>query len=353
MHAEHALVPITSRPSTPREALSTPERPLDAADGHAGIEPLAEPRVARIAVPTPEKARDWALVLSATRVSHAVGRTQATMTDDGFWVPGQLFLEVAAHDAPGAMTSIRRYEQENKNWPPRRARERPLFAASPLLPLAFLLLGAFFLVTGPAAERSGWFWRGSSVSSLVLGAEPWRAVTALTLHADSTHVLGNMLGGAVFAGAVTRRLGVGGGALSVVAAGALGNVANAAFYELARGSHHASIGASTAVFAAVGLLAATALVSERRESPHERTIWTRLGPIAGGLGILGTLGASPRSDLGAHLFGFVAGIAVGLAGAMLVNARRHARPRWWIQPALGALALGLVVGSWQLALRVS
>jgi rhomboid protease GluP len=339
MHPEHALASTAISLSKP--------------SAHA-LEPAElEPRFARIAAPTPEKARDWALVLSATRVAHSVGRTQASMTDDGFWVPGQLFLEVEAHDAPSAMTSIRRYEQENKNWPPRRTRERPLFAASPLLPLAFVLLGAFFLVTGPAAAGSGFFWRGTSVSSLVLGAEPWRAVTALTLHADSTHVLGNMLGGAVFAGAVTRRLGVGGGALAVVSAGALGNAANAAFYELVRGTHHASIGASTAVFAAVGLLAATALVSERREAPHERTVWTRLGPIAGGLGILGTLGASPRSDLGAHLFGFVAGLMVGTLGAMLVNARRHARPRWFVQPALGALAAGLVLGSWMLALRVA
>ena len=65
--------------------------------------------------------------------------------------------------------------------------------------LACLSVCSFFLFfTGPVARYSGWFQRGTAVTGLVLSSEPWRAVTALTLHADTSHVLGNAISGTVF-----------------------------------------------------------------------------------------------------------------------------------------------------------
>ncbi len=291
------------------------------------------------------KMREHALVLQSMGVGHAVRPTQA-----GY------FLLVPEADEPRARASIDRYEEENRDWPPRPRRERPGFAGAPLAPLLFLAVAAFFvLATGPVASGSRWFQHGTAVSDLVIGREPWRAVTALTLHADSVHILGNVISGGVFASAVDRRLGPGLSALAVLASGAAGNAANALWHHAIGEGGHASIGASTAVFGAVGLLAATQLVLDRSQAPRGRRWIEVVAPVVGGAALLGSLGASPQSDLGAHLFGFLAGIVIGLPIALGVRWRRGgpvARgPRWWTQASAAAIAVGLVVGAWQLAAR--
>ena len=58
------------------------------------------------------------------------------------------------------------------------------------------------------------------------------------------------------------------------------------------------------------------------------------------------LGASEQSDMLAHLFGTVTGLAAGLA----VGITRWRPAAWPGQTVLGLGAAGLVVGSWALAL---
>lgn len=203
-----------------------------------------------------------------------------------------------------------------------------------------LALVWFYMVTGPSVSRAVWFVEGASDAALVLDGEWWRTVTALTLHADSNHVLSNIALGAIVVGAVMRRTGVGYGAVLVVVAGALGNFVNAWAY----GVDHRSIGFSTGVFAAIGILGGLTYVSlVRRGVRGGRPAWTA---IAGTLGLLAMLGASERSDMLAHLFGAATGLAAGLAVGMT-----RWRPRAWPgQAVLGLAAVGLVVGSWALAL---
>ena len=311
-------------------------------------------------VATERKVRDWALVLQSMSLWHVIRRTHAG------WI-----VLVNDEDYPTASGSIDRYEAENRDWPPRRPRERARHASSPLIPIVFLVLTAFLLVTGPAGADSAWFERGVAVSTRVLGAEPWRAVTALTLHADSVHAMGNAISGTVFVSALQRRMGTGGAVLATLAAGIVGNVANAVYHQLTVG-HHASLGASTAIFGAIGLLAATQLVLDRPGdggAPRKRP-WTEIaGPIVGGFALLGALGAGgERTDLGAHLFGFLAGVVIGLAVAFPLRRATMAvdlatghqgpevalgagSPRWWIQASLGATATAIVLVSWQLAFR--
>ena len=286
------------------------------------------------------KARDWALVLQSSELWHAVRFTQAG------WV-----LLVRDEDYPRAASSIDRYEAENRDWPPRPQRERARHPASVIPALVFTALALFFVLTGPAAAGSVWFQRGTSVADVVLSSEPWRAVTALTLHADSSHVIGNVISGTIFASAVERRLGAGGGALAIVGSGAAGNLANALWHH-GMGHGHRSIGASTAVFGAIGLLAATQLVLDRgAHGPgHRRSLLQIAAPIVGGLALLGALGASPRSDLGAHLFGFLAGAVIGVGSSFALRGKATS-PRWWLQALLGAVAAAVIVISWQLALR--
>ena len=82
----------------------------------------------------------------------------------------------------------------------------------------------------------------------MLAGEWWRAVTALTLHADLAHVLANAVAIAIFLGAVARRLGPALATWLALAAGVAGNVLTA----LVAGGGHVSLGASTAVFGALG-----------------------------------------------------------------------------------------------------
>jgi membrane associated rhomboid family serine protease len=308
-------------------------------------------------VPGERQIRDHALVLQSMGIWHVIRRSYTG------WV-----LLVRDHDYARAAQSIARYEAENRNWPPRPPRERARHAVTPAIPVVFALLCAFFVVTGPASMGSVWFERGVAVSERVLGSEPWRAVTALTLHADAMHVLGNAISGTVFVSALQRRLGAGGAALGVLAGGTLGNVANALYHQM-RGEEHASLGASTAVFAAIGLLAGTELVLHRAD-PSRRRSWMDLaGPIVGGFALLGALGAGgERTDLGAHFFGLLCGMVIGVVVALPLRRAtfavdmatgRHGHevalgkgaPRWWVQTSLGAVAAAIVVGSWQLALR--
>jgi rhomboid protease GluP len=201
-----------------------------------------------------------------------------------------------------------------------------------------LALLAMFLVTGPSAARSAWFAAGSSDAARVLAGEWWRTVTALTLHSDSNHVLSNMALGAIVITFVMRRAGVGFGAGLVVIAGTAGNLVNAWGY----GVHHNSIGFSTAVFGAIGILGGFTFVESVR-ARGRRPAWVA---IAGSLGLLAMFGASEQSDMLAHLFGLFAGLVVGL-----VVATARSVPRTWIgQLVAGALTVAFVAGAWVVAL---
>jgi rhomboid protease GluP len=325
---------------------ATDDRPQAAAE--AVEEPLGLTAIGPVT--NDRQAREWALVLQSMTIWHAMRRS----------VHGWVLL-VRDEDYERASASIERYETENRDWPPPRARERLRFARSPVALLTFLALAAFFLVTGPARPVR-WFTRGQSVADLVLSSEPWRAVTALTLHADAMHVMGNVISGAIFGAAVQRRLGPGGGSLAILASGVAGNLANALWHQARGQGGHVSFGASTAVFGAVGILATTQMFVDRSQRPAgERRGWLEVvAPIVGGLALLGALGAGPRSDLGAHLYGFLAGAVVGLVAALAQARpwRRDAKvdrqpPRWWVQAVLGAVATAVVLVSWQLAVPLA
>jgi membrane associated rhomboid family serine protease len=256
--------------------------------------------------------------------------------------PGWVIL-VAGEDHARAVRAIELYEAENKNWPPRRARELLPYSRTLAAPLVMLMMVLFFVVTGPASTSSVWFARGTAASDRIMHGEVWRTVTALTLHADTLHVLGNALTGSIFLSAVNRRLGDGRGPLLMLLAGAIGNGMNALWYR----TGHLSIGASTAVFGAVGILAATQLSLDRTSGA--RPWLERAAPVVGGLALLGMLGASPHSDLLAHLFGLFAGILVGLVASRAV--RRPKRGSTWVQVFCAILTLAIVVGSWAVAFR--
>lgn len=194
-----------------------------------------------------------------------------------------------------------------------------------------------------------WIARGEADSGrIIFEGHWWRAVTALTLHGDLSHFAANMATGLLFAAFVQPQLGAGLAWFGIVLSGTLGNAANAWFY---RGETHLSIGASTAVFGALGLLVAGEFVDRLRHAAS-RAWWQLVLPIGAGLALLAFLGAgdehSKRTDSMAHFFGFAAGLALGAPAA--AACLRERTPRW-LQYGAGWLALGALAGAWLIAVR--
>jgi len=164
-------------------------------------------------------------------------------------------------------------------------------------------------------------------------------MTALMLHADTVHLLGNIVFGSFFGFYAGRYLGEGFGWSMILLGGVLGNTINA----WVQSPLHRSVGASTAVFAALGIL--TAFRWRRGFEAH--TSWrVRFAPLYAGIALLAFTGtAGEFTDLGAHLFGFVTGIALGLLATQL--AERLSRRT---QLALACACFLSCFGAWQLAL---
>jgi membrane associated rhomboid family serine protease len=259
--------------------------------------------------------------------------------------PEGFVLGAPIDEAERAADILSAYESEKRDQESRREQEsqrepEPVAAGSAFAGLAFAAaLLAFFFVTGPRNPAVIWFERGSADAERILLGELWRTLTALTLHADLGHALANALFGALFLGAACGALGAGVGCALVLLAGVGGNLANALFQN----PHHVSVGASTAVFGAVGLLSGLGVARWRRRSPG-RPAWVPIGAGLAILAMLGTTGA--RVDLWAHLFGLLAGGALGIP----VGFALPRPPRPLVQWILGSAAFTAVLYCWGLAL---
>ena len=123
-----------------------------------------------------------------------------------------------------------------------------------------------------------WLYVGRMDAGLLRSGEWWRAVTALTIHLELDHLLGNLAFGAFFTYFVGRYLGGGLGWLAIVMSGTLGNVMSG----LLEAADHRAIGASTAVFGALGILTAH---TWRRGFPAGTSWRGRVAPLIAGLGL--------------------------------------------------------------------
>jgi membrane associated rhomboid family serine protease len=250
-------------------------------------------------------------------------------------------IYVPAARGPEARAEIAQYVSENKRAIGQRRVEEVGDGLPGTTAYLAILLAVFFCVHASVLSLD-WFEAGKLVAGRVLAGEWWRTVTALTLHWDLDHLGGNLVFGAFFGFFVGRYLGGGIGWLAVLLAATLANVLAALLLE----PTHTSLGASTAVFAALGIL--TAYTWRRgylRETPWR---W-RIAPIVAGLGLLAFTGAGgENTDLFAHLAGFVAGFGTGLGLARWLKLRRL-RSRT-TQRLCAAAALLLVAGAWAWAL---
>lgn len=251
-----------------------------------------------------------------------------------------VLISVASAQAARARHELASYASENRPRP-RYLPARPLIdGLDGSLAYSVILL----FLHGASRRRTfglDWWSAGAGQAGLFVDGEWWRAVTALGLHADLGHLAGNLAFGGLLGLLLAQPLGVGLAWLAILLAGAAGNTVNAVLHPAA----HTGVGASTAVFAALGLLAALNL--RRQASVWGRGLrrWLPLGASAMLLAYMGIGGE--RTDVGAHVAGLAAGALFGL-GLALAGDRI---PQGTLaQRVYGTLALALLVLAWLLAL---
>ncbi|MGB0408460.1 MAG: rhomboid family intramembrane serine protease [Opitutales bacterium] len=186
-------------------------------------------------------------------------------------------------------------------------------------------------------------------SAMVEQHEWWRAVTSLTLHGDIVHLVSNLVAGLGFAFFVARFFGAGCAWFLILLSGAFGNALNAYLHYP---EVHLSIGASTGVFGALGIITGIGLWAALVQPAEHWTFPPWLWPVFGGLTLMGLLGVGEeldgRIDVAAHISGFLCGAVLGLVGALCqadLIRFEHAGP------AIGLFSMGLIGLSWILALH--
>ena len=286
---------------------------------------------------SPTKVNDWSLVLTAASIHHHVHEHD-----------GQFVLLVADPDAAAAGEALEAFDAEGA---PERAPPAPDLGWSPLGLLCAIGFAAMLLVTGNPEGGSVWFQVGSASAKQILHGEWWRAITALTLHAGIWHVAGNVVGSLLFISAAGRWIGGGLASFLILMSATAGNLLTAVRHHQ---KGHNSVGASTATFAALGLVAGLQAVRRLRLRTRPGYPWL---PIGAGLALFAMMGVgsaaydAPEVDYWAHLFGLGCGVLFGVGWALAQLWRGGRAPRPLAQLLLGAVALGAVVLSWALAFR--
>jgi rhomboid protease GluP len=257
-------------------------------------------------------------------------------------------VRVAAGDAARAFSHLTQYETERRPKPPPPP-------PPPTLPNAWVGC-VFYVITliaiGLLVSNGIWpldaFDRGELDAASVQAGQWWRAWTALTLHLDGPHLVANLGAGVWFGYLAAGQIGSGITWFLIVTGAAAANLTEA----LLGPDWHRSVGASTAVFTALGLLSAYLW---RLRAPTVRDWARRLAPLVAGLVLLGWFGvgdedpnAPARTDVVAHALGFLMGV---LLGALMAQSRVRTLtgriPQW----LAGAAALVCIAIAWAFALK--
>ncbi len=257
---------------------------------------------------------------------------------------GVISLRVRSAEAWRARQELASYERENaaprRPWSPTGAALRR--AEGALVYAAVLLF--FFAAARRHALGIDWLSAGAANAGRIIEGEWWRTLTALALHRELGHLMGNLAFGVAISLLAAEILGSGLAWLAMLVAGALGNALDAACHA----ADHTAIGASTALFGALGIL-----------SGHERRSrivpWRgglrRWAPIGAGIMLLTFLGfGGERTDVGAHVAGFAVGVAIGFAlahgGGRVPQGARAQRVYGLLAAGLFGLAWLLAIASW-------
>ncbi|MGZ4963448.1 MAG: rhomboid family intramembrane serine protease [Limisphaerales bacterium] len=236
---------------------------------------------------------DWGLVLTSQGIEAAIVRE-----DDG-WA-----LAIAPHDYERAVKVVNQYVAENRGWKWQHSLPgSDLFFhwGSLLWALAVGAIYYWSMVLFPQMKMAG-----AMDSELVRAGQWWRLFTAVTLHADMSHLMANMTTGIILLGFAMARFSPGPAVLATYLAGVLGNVAGLYLYR----PEHRSLGASGMVMAALGILAVQSFSLWHKDRSFRQLI---ARAFFASLLILILIGTSPESDVIAHFGGFFGGAIFGYA----------------------------------------
>ncbi|MET0282703.1 MAG: rhomboid family intramembrane serine protease [Steroidobacteraceae bacterium] len=244
------------------------------------------------------------------------------------------------------------YEQERRDRPPP---EEPAL----LEPRAWVgsLVYVCVLLLVPLALGQGWFPvepydAGVMDPRRMQAGQWWRALTALTLHWDAAHLVGNLGSGALLGFTAAQVWGNARAWLLIILAAGVANATEGALGI----AHYVSAGASTAVFAMLGLVAAHAWRTRGQRAASSLKRWA---PLIAGVTMLGFFGAGGQDPEGgiadptnvlSHVLGFASGVALGAAVATRRGAAWLGAIPAWLATAASLAAIAL---SWTQALRSS
>ena len=247
---------------------------------------------AEISVRSKRQAMDWSLVLASQDIDVEIARD---LENNAF------VLVVDEKDQERARHAIEQYRKENQRNHSLLEFSKERFDFHPEGLWWCLVMVVFFVLQMDlrVLETSG-----IMDSTRVSQGEWWRLVTATCLHQDLGHLASNLTFGFLFLGLAIPRYGGGVCALVAILSGAFGNY----FGLCLRTEDFKGLGASGSVMGRLGLLAMQTWPGWVRLGEWRRATLSSLG---GGAALLMLIGTDPRSDVLAHIGGFVAGCALG------------------------------------------
>lgn len=274
---------------------------------------------------------EWQLVLVSQNIPFQIYRARGRY---------QIYVPPLAESM--ATWQLDAYEREN-HQAKRPETALPVFAVAYFIFLPLFMLALWhamrqgdIAVPGFLPDRSLWLRLGAMDTVRIhLYAEYQRAITALSLHVNDSHLIGNLFFGGMFLFLLARRVGYGRAFLLTSICGALANLATLAFHD----GPWLSAGFSTAVFAAAGALAgvmAGAATSRRKF----------LLPAGAGLALLALLGTEgENTDYAAHC----AGLACGFLGGLWEGWRIRRKIPCLPNIVAFILAIGLYFCAWHIS----
>lgn len=290
--------------------------------------PDSSPDTGTLPCRSQRRGKEWALALLSQGIESELLRSPQG------WI---LLLNPAL--LPKARDVIRLYQKENRHWHRYFQPTPDITGFHPAALLWTLLVAALYAITSFAPQSITD--AGLCSTTGLQAGEYQRLFTAISLHANLAHLLGNLIFGTLLLGYAMARFGGGWTLLSTFLSGAGANILSAWIH----GPDHRGLGASGMVMAALGLLAIS--LPSPTSSPHltwQR--WLLRGILSSSL-LFVLIGLDPSTDVIAHSGGFVGGILSGLLLRSLPQPVLHGtRPNHYA----AILALTLLLATWALAL---
>jgi membrane associated rhomboid family serine protease len=208
-------------------------------------------------------------------------------------------------DMETARIMVEAYYRENKFFRIKQTLQEIPISSFKSYP-AFCIMGLLWIIHAACLHyhiHQAMILKYGASALFILQGETYRAITALFLHSDARHLVGNMAGMLIFGAPVISLSGFGAGPFMLLFTGTIGNLINAHLYKTA----HLSIGASTAIMGAAGLLVAFQVMQKEK-----KLRLNNLMPLFAGVVLLGMLSQGERTDVMAHVFGFLSGFFSGI-----------------------------------------